>query len=160
MPVSGTRPLPSLLTPTPTLLDIRPLPAESTASWLQRLANAHHLAPAHLLDGLAITTSSRPSRTPGGSELHLDHTAQHRLAAFTRLPHHYLTHALPRLNDLPQVPARPGHTGGHAAWRRLEAHETPAQACPACTLRRTHGTTSRALAYLPDHARLCPQHHR
>ncbi|MGW3078610.1 hypothetical protein [Kitasatospora sp. NPDC001132] len=34
------------------------------------------------------------------------------------------------------------------------------RACPVCTLRRTAGATNRALAYLPDHARLCPRHHR
>ncbi|MFF0390526.1 TniQ family protein [Kitasatospora sp. NPDC004615] len=150
---------PALPTPAPTTQDIRPLPAESTASWLTRLAQAHHLPPPYLLDGLNITTTGRPGHTPGGSEIHLDHTAQHHLAAFTRVPHHHLTRALPRLNALPPVPARPGHTGGHATWQRLEAHEAPARSCPTCTLRRTHGTTGRALAYLPDHTRLCPHHH-
>ncbi|MFJ5123398.1 TniQ family protein [Kitasatospora sp. NPDC088548] len=144
----------------PTTQDVRPLPAESTASWLTRLAQAHHLPTPYLLDGLNITTAGRPGRSPGGSEIHLDHTAQHHLAAFTRVPHHHLTRALPRLHTLPQVPARAGHIGGHAAWRRLETHEAPVRACPTCTLRRTHGATGHALAYLPDHARLCPRHHR
>ncbi|MEU6974129.1 TniQ family protein [Kitasatospora aureofaciens] len=160
----GIRPDPGFLAPAPTLLDIRPLPAESTASWLQRLADAHHLAPAHLLDGLAITTSGRPSRTPAGSELHLDHTAQHRLAAFTRLPHHHLARALPHLGTPSPAAgpghARTGHAGGHAWWRRLDPRHAPLRACPTCTLRRTAGTTNHALAYQPDHTRLCPRHHR
>ncbi|MFJ2864015.1 TniQ family protein [Kitasatospora sp. NPDC087314] len=141
------------------------MPTESTASWLQRVAAAHHLSQAHLLDGLAITVTGRPSRTPGGSELHLDHPAQHRLAAFTRLPHHHLTHALPYLGSPCPDPADPGHTpaghgGGHASWHRLDPRHAPMRACPSCTLRRTGGTTNHALAYLPDHARLCPRHHR
>ncbi|WP_425268931.1 TniQ family protein [Kitasatospora cheerisanensis] len=128
--------------------------AESTASWLQRLADAHHLTPAHLLDGLAITASGRPSRTPAGSELHLDHTAQHRLAAFTRLPHHHLTRALPHLGTPSPAAgpgrARAGNAGGHAWWHRLDPRHAPLRAYPTCTLRRTAGTT--------DHARLCPRH--
>ncbi|MGW4380919.1 TniQ family protein [Kitasatospora sp. NPDC004531] len=104
----------------PTTQDVRPLPAESTASWLARLAEAHHLPPPYLLDGLNITTTGRPGHTPGGSEIHLDHTAQHHLAAFTRVPHHHLTRALPRLNALPPShrPPRPPRRPRHLAKAR------------------------------------------
>ncbi|MFG3013029.1 TniQ family protein [Streptomyces cinerochromogenes] len=45
----------------PGALRVRPLPRETAASYLTRLAAAYHLSPAHLLDGLHITATGTPA---------------------------------------------------------------------------------------------------
>jgi TniQ len=158
------------------ILRLRPIPHETTASYLQRLADTYHTTTTDLLDALAITTATRTGPTaPGNAELHLNHTAQHHLAAFTRTPHNHLAKALPTLAadtgspcpgpraDAPQPPgAAPeaASTPKHAtaAWHLPAPGRQPVRACPTCTRRRTHGATSHALIHPPLHQTLCPTH--
>ncbi|WP_420167209.1 TniQ family protein [Streptomyces violaceoruber] len=77
---------PGTLWPSPPgALRVRPLPRETAASYLTRLAAAYHLSPAHLLDGLHITATGTPA-APYATELHYSREAARRLAAFTRIP--------------------------------------------------------------------------
>ncbi|WP_431675969.1 hypothetical protein [Kitasatospora sp. KL5] len=152
---------------------MRPIPHESTASYLDRLAHAYRTTTAHLLDGLGITlTHPRSSRGGAGTaELRLDTAAQQRLAVFARTPLRDLGRALPHLADDRTRPLS-HHTGTSArsaaapdappspagAWQLLEPGEQPVLACPACTLRHTRGATSRAHIHPPAHQALCPRH--
>ncbi|MET7304759.1 TniQ family protein [Embleya sp. NPDC005575] len=95
------------------VLRIAPVAFESTASYLGRLADAYRMGVAQLLDGLGVELDGPGWRTgPGPAapriEIRLDTEALHRLAAFTRIPHNHLAHALPRLITTPVPPcARP-----------------------------------------------------
>ncbi|MFF8919354.1 TniQ family protein [Streptomyces sp. NPDC015032] len=152
---------------------MRPLPHETTASYLNRLAHTYRTTTADLLDGLGITTGTRTApAAPGTAELHLDTTAQLRLAAFTRTPPDNLAQALPHLTNHPSARLRtpstnPGPAGATvagaapratAAWQPLEPGEQPVRACPACTRRHTQGATGHALLHPPPHQALCPLH--
>jgi len=169
------RPLCPIDPPTAGAVRVRPIPHESTASYLERLADAYHTTTAHLLDSLGIALAHpRGSRGGAGTtELHLDPAAQHRLAAFTRTPLEDLKRALPRLADdrthhyspsaRTSAGARPADAAGEpplpaGSWQRCEPGEQPVLACPACTLRRTQGATSRAHVHPPAHQVLCPPH--
>ncbi len=176
------RPLGPVHPPTAGAVRVRPIPHESTASYLNRLAHAYQTTTAHLLDALDITlTNPRGSRGGAGTaELHLDTAAQHQLAAFTRTPLGILTRALPHLADdrtrpLPHLaddrtrPLSPDTGARRAAtpdappppagvWQPLQPGEQPVLACPACTLRHTRGATSRAHIHPPAHQALCPRH--
>ncbi|MGW2402490.1 hypothetical protein ACWCYY_38690 [Kitasatospora sp. NPDC001664] len=154
---------------------MRPIPHESTASYLERLADAYRTTTAHLLDSLGIAlTHPRNSRGgAAGSELRLDPAAQHRLAVFARTPLEDLKRALPRLTANPthhhspdaRTSTGPRHTTAAGeprpptgAWQRCEPDEHPVLACPACTMRHTRGATSRAHIHPPAHQVLCPPH--
>jgi TniQ protein len=146
-----------------------PLPYESTASWVGRVAATYRQSVPELLDGIGITTTgARGADDTDTTEIHLDDAAWHRLAVFTRVPRHHLARALPHLerprNRNPArtpdtVGATVGATGaGIAAWHRPDPYEQPSWACPWCTLRHTRGATARARMYLPAHRVWCPRH--
>ncbi|MFF1909473.1 TniQ family protein [Kitasatospora sp. NPDC058218] len=90
---------------------MRPIPHESTASYVNRLAHAYRTTTAHLLDalGIALThpSSSRAGDGAGTAELHLDTAAQHRLAVFARTPLDDLRQALPHLAADPPTTSPP-----------------------------------------------------
>ena len=162
-PGPATLPVPGPL-PVPGTLRLRPLGHESTASYLHRLADTYQLTLPQLLDGLHITTTGRhgTSTATGTTEIQLNDAAQHRLAAFSRIPLAHMHHARPHLAAGPShSPGAQPATGAAAAgaWYPLEPYERPVQTCPACTRRSTAGATGHALAYLPDHQVLCPDHH-
>ena len=152
---------------------MRPIPHESTASYVNRLAHAYRTTTAHLLDAFGITLTHPRSSAAGIAELHLDTAAQHQLAAFTRTSLGDLTRALPHLADDRTRPLSPDvGTRAHRAatpdappppagvWQPLQPGEQPVLACPACTLRHTQGATSRAHIHPPAHQALCPRHQR
>ncbi|MCW1100011.1 TniQ family protein [Streptomyces sp. RS2] len=117
----------------PGALRVRPLPRETAASYLTRLAAAYHLSPAHLLDGLHITTTGTPA-APHTTELHYSCEATRRLASFTRIPPAHLDRALtrrpPTRRNLHRPPPPPP-TGSPSP-----PPCNPLPACTACTLRR------------------------
>jgi hypothetical protein len=110
---------------------VRPLPRETVASYLTRLAAAYHLSTAQLLDGLHITTTGTPAAPPA-AEIHLSNEAARRLSGFTRIPPAHLARALAR-----QPP--PASIGtAHAAiarWQPVQPAMQPLPACTACTAR-------------------------
>jgi hypothetical protein len=124
----------STMWPTPPgALHVRPLPRESAASYLTRLATAYHLSPAHLLDGLHITATGTATAPPA-TEIHLSNEATRRLSHFTRIPPTHLARALPRRPP----PAAIGTA--HAAtarWQPAPPALQPLPACTACTIRRS-----------------------
>ncbi|WP_331768366.1 hypothetical protein [Embleya sp. NBC_00896] len=86
-----------------------PLPYESTASWLGRVAATYRQSVPELLDGIGITTTgARGADDTDTTEIHLDDAARHRLAVFARVPHHHLARALPHL-ERPRTRTRPEH---------------------------------------------------
>ncbi|MFI1585289.1 TniQ family protein [Embleya sp. NPDC020630] len=142
-----------------------PLPHESTASWVGRVAATYRQSVPELLTGIGITTiGARGAGEMDTTEIHLDDAAGHRLAVFTRVPHHHLARALPHhARPRDGYPARTPDTvgaaaAGIAAWHRPGPYEQPSWACPWCTLRHTLGATARARAYLPAHRVWCPRH--
>ncbi|MGW9280063.1 TniQ family protein [Embleya sp. NPDC055612] len=170
-------------------LRIAPVAFESTASYLNRLGNAYRVEVPRLLDDLGIELHGPGGRTgPGAAaprvEIHLDHAALHRLAAFTRIPHDHLTQALPRPTtaaesesglrlprrtqpagiDATVGPTRVGEentarrrTAG-ARVRVLATDERPVRACPVCARRRTCGVGVVAWTYPPADRMWCPRH--
>ncbi|MFE2953078.1 TniQ family protein [Embleya sp. NPDC059267] len=146
-----------------------PLPHESTASWVGRVAGVYRQSVPELPAGIGIATiGTRGAGEMDTTEIHLEDAAWHRLAVLTRVPHHHLARALPHLarprNRNPArtpdtVRATVGATGaGIAASHRPGPYEQPSWACPWCTLRHTRGATARARAYLPAHRVWCPRH--
>jgi len=151
---------------------------ESTASYLGRLAGAYRMGMAQLLDGLGIEPDGPGWRTGTGSaaprvEIHLDTEARGRLAAFTRIPHDHLAHALPRLITASPDPPRPRRraeaTGpdnkatartrtASARVRVLDTDEQGVRACPPCVRRRTRGAGDVAWTYPPEDRMWCPRH--
>ncbi|MGW0694955.1 TniQ family protein [Streptomyces sp. NPDC002738] len=139
-------------------LRVRPLPYESTASYLNRLASSYQLGARQLLEGIGITVRGQPDRMPGAGEIALSPAGLQHLAAFTGIPHQHLpqdglllhkTHADPGTAQL-----------ATARWHSLEHARQPTRTCPQCTLRHTHGNTSQAWAFHPEYQRLCPRHHQ
>ncbi|MEU7429019.1 TniQ family protein [Streptomyces sp. NPDC040750] len=122
------------LWPTPPgALHVRPLPRESAATYLTRLATAYHLSPAHLLDGLHITATGTPAAPPA-TESHLINEATRRLSHFTRIPPAHLARALPPRPP----PAAIGMAGtATARWQPVQPALQPLPACTACTIRRS-----------------------
>ncbi|MEU2556735.1 TniQ family protein [Streptomyces sp. NPDC013313] len=131
----------------PGALRVRPLPRESAASYLTRLAATYHLNPAHLLDGLYITATGTPA-APSAVDIHLSNEAVRRLSAFTRTPPAHLTRAL--LHRPP--PAAIGTAyAATARWQPLQPAVQPLPACTACTISRSPHTTVHAWIH-PDPA--------
>ncbi|MGC5365566.1 TniQ family protein [Streptomyces sp. DT24] len=141
----------------PGALHVRPLPREAAASYLTRLAAAYHLSPAHLLDGLHITTTGSVA-VPPATELHLSNEATRRLSHFTRIPPTHLARALPRRPP----PAAIGMA--HAAtarWQPVQPALQPLPACTACTIRRSpHQAVPAWIHPAPDLPRImiCTRH--
>ncbi len=119
--------------PQPGALRARPLPRESAASYLTRLAATYHLTAAQLLDGLHITTTGTFAAPPA-TDIHLSAEAAHRLSAFTRIPPAHLTRALARQPP----PASIGTArAAIALWQPVPPAVQPLPACTACTIRRS-----------------------
>ncbi|MBL1090485.1 MULTISPECIES: TniQ family protein [Streptomyces] len=143
----------------PGALRVRPLPRETAASYLTRLAAAYHLSPAHILDGLHITATGTPA-APHATELHLSNEAARRLAAFTRIPPAHLNRALTRRPPPATNATAPTAT---ARWKPLASAVQPLPACPACTLRRPpHHAAPTWIHPAPDlpRAMICTRHHQ
>ncbi|MER7001394.1 TniQ family protein [Streptomyces sp. NPDC000410] len=130
---------------------VRPLPAEATASYAQRLADVYQLTLPQLLDGAGITLHGHG--TPPSAELHLNHNACRHLAALARIPLPHLTRALPRLAHSDDA----HNTEAAGRWKQLEA-EQPVLACTLCTLHHSHGTTDTAWVHPPPYRMVCPRH--
>ncbi|MFE5334031.1 TniQ family protein [Embleya sp. NPDC056575] len=174
-------------TPPSGALRVAPVAFESTASYPGRLAGAYRMGAARFLDGLGIEPDGPGERTEPGPaaprvEIHLDTEALHRLAAFTRVPHHHLTQALPRPTTAaesgPRPPRRTQPAGiddtvgptrvgeedttrrrtAHARVRVLDTDERPVRACPVCVRRRTRGAGDVAWTYPPADRMWCPRH--
>jgi hypothetical protein len=141
----------------PGALRVRPLPRESAASYLTRLAAAYHLSPAQLLDGLHITATGTTTAPPA-TEMHLSNEAFRRLSHFTRIPPAHLARALPRRPP----PAAIGTA--HAAtarWQPAPPAMQPLPACTACTIRRSpHQAVPAWIHPAPDLPRImiCTRH--
>ncbi|MEV6182276.1 TniQ family protein [Streptomyces sp. NPDC052015] len=117
----------------PGALRIRPLPRESAASYLTRLAGTYQLTAAQLLDGLNIATTGTFA-SPPATDIHLSAEAAHRLSAFTRIPLAHLTRALARQPP----PASIGMArAAIARWQPVPPAVQPLPACTACTIRRS-----------------------
>ncbi|MFG2684125.1 TniQ family protein [Streptomyces sp. NPDC048392] len=141
----------------PGVLRVRPLPRETAASYLTRLAAAYHLSPAHLLDGLHITTTGTPA-APHTTELHYSCEAARRLAAFTRIPPAHLDRALTRRPPPAAIATAPTAT---ARWQPLAPAVQPLPACTACTLRRPPHHAAPAWIHPPPNlprALICTRH--
>ncbi|MDY0816243.1 TniQ family protein [Kitasatospora purpeofusca] len=150
---------------TPGCQRLRPIPQESTASYLTRLAHAYRQTLPQLLEALTIAVDAQGKglATLPGSELHPNRAAQVRIAALARIPHAHLARALPRWEPVASTRlARPSssHALPHITWQRTARHrQPPIAACPACVLHHTRGATSTARIYTPGHQRLCTRHH-
>ncbi|MFE0385944.1 TniQ family protein [Streptomyces bungoensis] len=142
----------------PGALRVRPLPRETAASYLTRLAAAYHLSTAHLLDGLYITATGTPA-APHATELHLSCEAARRLAAFTRIPLAHLNRALTRRPPPATIAIAPTAT---ARWQPLASAVQPLPACTACILRRPphHAAPAAWIHPAPDlpRAMICTRH--
>ncbi|WP_244188010.1 TniQ family protein, partial [Streptomyces regalis] len=124
----------STMWPTPPgTLRVRPLPRETAASYLTRLAAAYHLSPAQLLDGLHITVTGTVAAQPA-TEIHLSTEAARRLSDFPRTPPAHLARALPRQPP----PAAIGTAGTACArWQPVPSAVQSLPACTACTAHRS-----------------------
>ncbi|MEV7144673.1 TniQ family protein [Streptomyces tauricus] len=111
---------------------MRPLPRETPASYLTRLAAAYHLSPAQLLDGLHITATGTAS-VPPATEIHLSAEAARRLSGFTRIPPAHLARTL---GHRPPPAAIGMARGAVARWQPAPPAMQPLPACTACTIRR------------------------
>ncbi|MET9453254.1 TniQ family protein [Streptomyces cinerochromogenes] len=131
----------------PGALRVRPLPRESAASYLTRLAATYHLTAPHLLDGLHITATGTPA-VPPAADIHLSNEAVRRLSAFTRTPPAHLAHAL---HHLPPPAALGTSHAATARWQPLQPAVQPLPACTACTAHRSPHTTAPAWIH-PDPA--------
>ncbi|MEU6846306.1 TniQ family protein [Streptomyces sp. NPDC046716] len=125
----------------PGVLCVRPLPGETTASYLARLAAAYHLTTAQLLDGHHITVTGSQQQPPT-AELHLNHEAVRRLSCFTQIPQAHLAYALPGLHPPPPSLADGPHPRAHARWQALDPALQPLPACTSCTAHRTRSRTA------------------
>ncbi|MEV1025010.1 TniQ family protein [Streptomyces sp. NPDC050264] len=144
------------------LFRVRPLAFETNASFIGRLAGAHHLTVQELLGSLRIY---RPKLYPredrlgphSVTELYLNAAARERISQYTGIPGEHLARALPCWKDhegsrgrRPTAGARPG-----GAWR---PSDLPAViGCPHCTIART-GTTQPVWRYLPHDRLVCGRH--
>ncbi|MET9359046.1 TniQ family protein [Streptomyces sp. NPDC006617] len=131
----------------PGALRARPLPRESAASYLTRLAAAYRLTAAQLLDGLHITTTGTVAALPA-TDIHLSAEATHRLSAFTRIPPAHLTRALARQPP----PASIGTARAAVArWQPVPPAVQPLPACTACTRHQRASSDSRHSTPPPRH---------
>ncbi|MFF8975041.1 TniQ family protein [Streptomyces sp. NPDC014995] len=141
----------------PGALRVRPLPRETAASYLTRLAAAYHQSAAQLLDGLHITATGT-STGPPATEIHFSNEATRRLSGFIRIPPAHLARALPRRPP----PAAIGMA--HAAtarWQAVQPALQPLPACTACTIRRSpHQAVPAWIHPAPDLPRImiCSRH--
>lgn len=136
--------------PQPGVFQVRPLPFEATASYIERLSHAYQLTSAQLLDGCSITLHGHG--TSPAAELDLSPTAARRVAAVARIGPDALGHALPRLTDhTPDSPAT-------AYWKPLDALHRPVTACTLCTWQHSRGATGAAWVHRPWHRLICVRH--
>ncbi|WP_406292070.1 hypothetical protein [Embleya sp. NBC_00896] len=110
-----------------------PLPYESTASWLGRVAATYRQSVPELLDGIGITTTgARGADDTDTTEIHLDDAARHRLAVFARVPHHHLARALPHLERPRDAnPARTPDAVGATGGQRRVVSPRPVRTTPS-----------------------------
>jgi hypothetical protein len=143
-PTRRLSPLPRLQPRQPLPIQVTPIPAETIASYLSRLADANHLPAAFLLAHLPpwFHTQHRRHDDLAG---HLQTTTgdAEALAALTGASPHALRKALPALQG--------------AACNRDQQPVRLTIACRRCTARR--GLSAEIPVHLPALQRLCPRHH-
>ncbi|WP_308016675.1 TniQ family protein [Streptomyces rhizosphaericus] len=138
----------------PGALRVQPLPRESTASYLTRLAATYQLTVDQLLDGLHIAATGTFAAPPA-TDIHLSAEATRRLSAFTRIPPAHLNRALPA-SPRPPVsawPTPPSPAGSPSSprssrWRRAP----PAPRTAARTRPSPRGSTRRPTCPGPSSA--------
>ncbi|WP_042804897.1 TniQ family protein [Streptomyces sp. C] len=152
------RPLPDLIHRA--LRQIRPLAFETNASFIERLAGAHHLTTSELLTGLRIhppkvhPVRERDYGPHARSELYLNTGARARIAQYTGIPEERLTRALPCWTEhRDRGPAGQARAGGAIRPSTLPA----VIGCPHCTIART-GYPQAVPRYLPHHRLVCARH--
>ncbi|MFF1792578.1 hypothetical protein ACFVX9_39740, partial [Kitasatospora sp. NPDC058243] len=153
-----TRPLPDLAHRA--LFPVRPLSFETNASFLERLARAHHLTPIELLDGLRIR---RPKIYPdlkrlhgphAPTELYLNASARARISQYTGIPQTRLARALPCWAEHRDRGSSTKTSPGGA----MRPSSLPAViGCHHCTIART-GQAQPIPRYLPHHHLVCARH--
>jgi hypothetical protein len=141
----------------PGALRVRPLPRESAASYLTRLAAAYQLTVDQLLDGLHIAATGTPTGPPA-NEIHLSNEATRRLSGFTRIPPAHLNRALARKPPPASIGTAPTAI---ARWQPVPPALQPLPACTACTIRRSpHQAVPAWIHPAPDLPRavICTRH--
>ncbi|MFD7838692.1 TniQ family protein [Streptomyces sp. NPDC059761] len=139
---------------------IRPLAFETNASFVERLARAHHLTTTEFLNGLRIY---RPKISPARehdygphtpTELYLNVGARACISQYTGIPETHLAHALPCWKEhRDRGSASETRPGG-----AIRPSDLPAViGCPHCTVART-GQARPILRYLPHHRLVCTRH--
>ncbi|MEU6071994.1 TniQ family protein [Streptomyces sp. NPDC047082] len=139
-------------------LRVAPMQWETTASYIQRLAQRHHLTTTELLHALGIPTPhthpecTRPRSPSTTIELYLNPASRHLITQFTGIENTRLTHALPQWgkhrDKSPTAPPK-------ARLRLAPVHAITG--CPHCTLTRT-GHAHPVQQYLSSTALICRRH--
>ncbi len=138
----------------PGVLRVRPLPHETTASYVQSLADTYQLTLPQLLDGANITLHGHG--TPPAAGLILTARAARHLAVLARIPLPRLTRSLPHL----ALPGDTHSTEAAARWKRLETEQQPVHACTLCNRHHSHDATDTAWVHPAPHRLMCPRHHQ
>ncbi|MEO3870590.1 TniQ family protein [Nonomuraea sp. B12E4] len=138
----------------------RPLPGESTLSFIQRLAHVNHLERELVLRDLTQTMPVNEYFFEGGHDVSLNPHALIRLAGRSGTPLESLRHALrtSRADSPGREPVRTATTRDHphGSWRAIPRNRYHVPACPGCLASRS--IARRAFIYLDRHQHLCPGH--
>ncbi|MFI0901597.1 hypothetical protein [Streptomyces sp. NPDC020983] len=137
-------------TPTASAVRVRPFLGETTWSYLNRLADAHHLTASRLLTALGIDHPAVP-RAGLTREIHLSAGAKWAVATLCGLTDTQLSKTLPAWRS----GEGPHQQGNRSALFQTPAH-LPAAACARCAARYQPG--SRITAYGTYLGLLCRKH--
>ncbi|MEU5403891.1 TniQ family protein [Streptomyces sp. NPDC005963] len=155
--------------PVPTAFRVPPVAAETTWSYMSRLARHYGMNPAAPLPW-GTWAGSRPRDESGprdDAEVLLSPAGRQLLAQLGGVSEHDLARALPALNDEPQsgTPDRTGETAesGRPAgrWKVASAgpHGPVAYGCALCTAART-GRDAVVVRYVAPWHQVCARHQR
>ncbi|MGW8881523.1 TniQ family protein [Streptomyces sp. NPDC055663] len=141
---------------------MRPLAFETNASYIGRLAGAHHLTMRELLSSLRIY---RPKIYPredrhgphSPTELYLNAAARERISQYTGIPGEQLARALPCWKDHEGGCGRRTTAGAHPGGALRPSNLPAVIGCPHCTIART-GQDQPVWRYLPHHRLVCARH--
>lgn len=138
---------------------VRPLRYETNASYITRVAGAHHLLGGELLDGLSIghprlhPDCEQPRGPRSHIDLYLNAPARERFSRYVQIPENHLAHALPDWTgyhrDQPYS-IRPRTL----LW---PSYLPAVTGCPHCTRAHT-GQPEPVLLCLPHHRLVCARH--